>query len=180
MTRGTYAGLVAALLLPGLSQAQNPAPKPAPSAPATATAQIKDLKGTVVGTVLLVETPNGLLLRGTLSGLPPGTHAIHLHEVGKCEPPFKSAGGHFNPGGKAHGVLDPAGPHAGDLPNLVIPQSGKLDFEMFAVGLTLSEGPNRVLDADGTSVVIHAKADDYRTQPAGDAGDRIACGVVTK
>jgi len=105
---------------------------------------------------------------------------IHFHETGKCEPPFESAGGHFNPGKKAHGVLDLGGSHAGDLPNVVVPAGGKLEFELFVPGLTLAAGPSSVLDADGTALVIHAKADDYRTQPAGDSGDRIACGVIPR
>jgi len=171
---------LAALLAAGIAagQAAPPAPSETP-ARVSKPIELKDLKGKLVGTVLLVETPHGLLVRGTLSGLPPGTHAIHFHETGKCEPPFKSAGGHFNPTHRMHGFMDPAGPHAGDLPNLVVPKDGRLDFELFADGLTLSPGPNTVLDADGTALVIHAKSDDYRTQPSGDSGDRIACGVIT-
>ncbi len=186
MTRTVRIGLVAALLTAGLAFGQSPVPPPAaPATPATPSApprtvQLKDQKGKVVGTVLLLDTPHGLLLRGTLTGLPPGTHAIHFHEIGKCEAPFKSSGGHFNPTKKNHGVMDPAGLHAGDLPNLVIPRNGKLDFELFAMDLTLADGPNTVLDPDGTALVIHAKADDYKSQPAGDAGDRIACGTITR
>ncbi len=142
--------------------------------------ELRDVKGKTVGTVRLLEAPHGLLVHGALTGVPPGTHAIHFHETGKCEPPFKTAGGHFNPEKKAHGVLDPGGSHAGDLPNLVVPVSGKLEFELFAPGLTLGAGPESVLDPDGTALVIHAKADDYRTQPAGDSGDRIACGVIPR
>ncbi len=191
MTRIVRTGLVAALLTAGLAFGQSPPPgaPAAPAAPAAAspsatvppkTVELKDQKGKVVGTVLLVDTPHGLLLRGTLTGLPPGTHAIHFHETGKCEPPFKTSGGHYNPTKKNHGMLDPAGLHAGDLPNLVIPKNGKLDFELFAEDLTLADGPNTVLDADGTALVVHAKADDYKSQPAGDAGDRIVCGVIAK
>lgn len=188
MTRTVCSGLVAALLMAGVAFGQTPAPAaPAAAAPAASTTsvppktvELRDLKDKVVGTVLLVDTPHGLLLRGALMGLPPGTHALHFHEVGKCEPPFKSAGGHFNPTKKNHGVMDPGGLHAGDLPNLIIPKSGKLDFELFAEDLTLAEGPNTVLDADGTALVLHAKADDYKSQPSGDAGDRIACGTITK
>jgi superoxide dismutase, Cu-Zn family len=186
MTRVFRIGLVATLLSGGLVLGQAPTPPPAAPPAAVApvvppkTVELKDQKGKVVGTVLLVDTPHGLLLRGTLMGLPPGTHAIHFHEFGKCESPFKSAGGHFNPGKKNHGMLDPGGLHAGDMPNLVIPKNGKLDFELFAADLTLADGPNTVLDADGTALVIHAKADDYKSQPAGDAGDRIACGAINK
>lgn len=144
------------------------------------TTVLKDRQGRSVGTVTLTETPHGLLVRGSVEGIPPGTHAIHFHETGKCEPPFTTAGGHFNPAHKAHGVLSPGGPHAGDLPNLVVPASGKLEFEIFAPGLSLATGPGAVLDADGTALVIHAKGDDYASQPAGDSGDRIACGVLAR
>jgi superoxide dismutase, Cu-Zn family len=177
-------GLVGTLLATtvALGQAPSPAAPAPPPSPSTApkAVQLRDLKGKEVGTVMLVDTPHGLLVRGALTGLPPGTHAIHFHETGKCDPPFKSAGGHFNPTHKAHGLLDPAGLHAGDLPNLVIPKSGKLEFELFAEELTLGDGPNSVLDADGTALIIHAKPDDYHSQPSGDAGDRVACGIITK
>jgi superoxide dismutase, Cu-Zn family len=144
------------------------------------TTVLKDRQGRSVGKVTVTETPHGLLLRGGVEGLAPGTHAIHFHEAGKCEAPFTSAGAHFNPSQKAHGMLSPTGPHAGDLPNLVVPASGKLDFELFAPGLTLGSGPAAVLDTDGTALVIHAKGDDYASQPAGDSGDRIACGVLAR
>jgi Cu-Zn family superoxide dismutase len=180
MTSRSILPVIAALLL-----ASSP---PTRAAPATdgdqpappVTTVLKDRQGRSVGKVTVVETPHGLLLRGGVEGLPPGTHAIHFHETGKCEPPFSGAGAHFNPAQKAHGMLSPAGPHAGDLPNLVVPASGKLDFELFAPGLTLGSGPVAVLDADGTALVIHAKGDDYASQPAGDSGDRIACGVLSR
>lgn len=141
---------------------------------------LKDQRGRTVGRVTLMDTAHGLVVRGSLKGLSRGPHAIHFHETGKCEPPFKSAGGHFNPTLKAHGMMDPGGLHAGDLPNLVVPKGGKVEFELFAEALTLADGPTSVLDADGTALVIHARADDYRTQPSGDAGDRIACGVIAR
>lgn len=144
------------------------------------TALLQDAHGVIVGRVTLTDSSHGLLVHGSLVGVPRGTHAIHFHETGKCEAPFKTAGGHFNPGQKAHGMLDPAGPHAGDLPNLVVPKDGSLEFEFFVQGLTLSPGPSSLFDADGTAIVLHAKADDHRTQPSGDSGDRIACGVVTR
>jgi Cu-Zn family superoxide dismutase len=151
-----------------------------PQPPTTLTVVMHDLRGRTVGHVTLTDSPHGLLIRGTLRNLPRGTHALHFHETGKCEPPFKSAGAHYNPTQKSHGVLDPAGHHAGDLPNLVVPKSGKLDFETFAPALTLSPGPSSVLDADGTALVLHAKADDHHTQPSGDAGDRIACAAIPR
>ncbi len=174
LARSTFAAVLVTAVAVAIAQ------EPAPQGPPPKVVELQDLKSKNVGRVMLLEAPHGLLLRGALSGVPPGTHAIHFHETGKCEPPFKTAGGHFNPEKKAHGVLDPGGSHAGDLPNLLVPASGKLDFELFAPGLTLGAGPSSVLDADGTALVIHAKADDYRTQPAGDSGDRIACGVIPR
>ena len=144
------------------------------------TTLLHDAKGATVGRITLTDTPHGLLVRGSLIGVSRGPHALHFHETGKCEPPFKTAGGHFNPGQKAHGMLDPSGPHAGDMPNLVVSKDGSLEFEFFVQGLTLMAGPSSLFDTDGTSIVLHARADDYRTQPAGDSGDRIACGVVTR
>jgi len=174
--------VVLALLATGAARGEPTTTQdPQPLAPARPkTIQLNDLKGKKVGTVVLVDTPHGLLVRGTLTRFPPGRHAIHFHETGRCEPPFKSAGGHFNPTLKAHGMMDPGGLHAGDLPNLVVPKSGKLAFEVFAEELTLAGGPNTVLDGDGSALIIHAKRDDYHSQPSGDAGDRMACGAITK
>ena len=171
--------LLTAVLLASTSPA-GAAPAVDGGQPAAVVTTLKDRQGHSVGTVTVTETPHGLLVRGTVAGLPSGPHAIHFHETGKCEPPFTSAGGHFNPAQKTHGVLSPGGPHAGDLPNLVVPASGKLEFELFSPGLSLTSGPGAVLDADGTAVVIHAKADDYASQPAGDSGDRIACGLLSR
>ena len=145
-----------------------------------ATAGLENAQGASVGQVTLTETPNGVLLSATLTGMPPGVHAFHIHAVGRCEPPFKSAKGHFNPFGKKHGLLNPNGKHAGDLPNSHVPQSGELDFEVLADEVTLEEGPEGSLfDADGSAIVIHQGPDDYATDPAGAAGPRIACGVIT-
>ena len=144
-----------------------------------ATAELKDREGHAVGTVTLTETPHGILLAGELGRLPPGPHGFHLHAVGKCEPPFTSAGPHFNPANHKHGFAAAEGPHAGDLPNLHAAPDGKASVDAFAAGVTLA-GQQGLLDQDGASLVVHAKADDYRTDPAGDSGDRIACGVIGK
>jgi Cu-Zn family superoxide dismutase len=146
-----------------------------------ARAELKNAKGETVGTVQLSEATGGVLLHGSLSGMPPGVHAFHIHAVGKCEPPdFKSAGGHFNPGAQHHGFEAADGPHAGDLPNIYVPESGKLEFDFVARGVTLASGPTSLFGPDGTSLVVHQSADDYKTDPAGNAGARIACGVISK
>ena len=146
----------------------------------TARAELKDLAGKKVGEVLLEQTPNGVLVTADLKDAPAGTHAMHIHEVGKCEAPFKSAGGHFNPGTKEHGMKNDKGMHAGDLPNVEVPASGAVKVQALVHGVTMGEGPTSLFDKDGSSIVLHAVADDYKTNPAGNAGDRIACGVVEK
>ena len=147
----------------------------------TAKASLKDAGGKDVGTVNLTQTPHGVLLKLSLKGVPAGEHAFHIHAVGKCEPPFTSAGGHFNPGSKKHGMAAADGPHAGDMPNLYVPASGELVVEIANPMISLVKGqPNSLFDADGSAIIIHAGADDYKTDPTGNAGDRIACGVITK
>ena len=150
-----------------------------PSQAQTAKAALQTAEGKDAGSVTLTQTPSGVLLALTVKGLPAGEHAFHVHAVGKCEPPFTSAGGHFNPGNKKHGMMAPDGAHAGDMPNLHIPASGELAVEVLNSAITLEKDkPNSVFDADGSAVVIHAGKDDYKTDPTGDAGGRIACGVV--
>lgn len=159
-----------------------PAFAQAPAAPGlTASAAIKDAQGRTVGSAALRDTPAGVLLKVDLSGVPAGTHAFHIHTAGLCEAPmFTSAGGHFAPGGTHHGLLVASGPHAGDLPNVHVPADGMLSFEVLARDVTLAPGPKSLLDADGSAVMLHATADDYSTDPAGNAGARIACGVVAR
>ncbi|MFE8601819.1 superoxide dismutase family protein [Archangium violaceum] len=146
----------------------------AAAAGATAKAELKDQKGQSVGELTLTETPHGILIKGSLSNIPPGEHAIHIHEVGKCEAPFQTAGGHLNPAKKKHGILAAEGKHEGDLPNLHVGADGKVQFDAFAHDLKLKD----VQDQDGAAVVVHAGVDDYKSDPTGNAGDRIACGVV--
>jgi len=147
----------------------------------TAKASLKDASGKDVGQVALLQTPHGVLLKLTVKGVPAGEHAFHVHAVGKCEPPFTSAGGHFNPASKKHGMEAAEGSHAGDMPNLFIPASGELTVEIANPMISLVKGqPNSVFDADGSAVIIHAGADDYKTDPTGNAGDRIACGIIVE
>lgn len=155
-------------------------PALAADAPLTAKADFVDQTGKSVGTATLRALPEGVLIHVDLKGLPPGPHGFHIHEAGKCEPAqkFKSAGGHFNPTHKAHGVLSGEGPHAGDLPNLYVPGDGHLQADLIDDAVTLSPGPSSLLKTGGTAFVVHAKPDDYKSQPAGDAGDRLACGVI--
>ncbi len=146
-----------------------------------ATASLKGPDGADHGTVTFTQTPAGVLIAAELTGLPPGVHGFHLHETGACEPDFGAAGGHYNPTDAEHGFMAAGGPHAGDMPNIHVPDSGDLTIEVLNAHVTLEEGAvGTLFDEDGTAVVVHAGADDYESQPAGDAGDRIACGVVEK
>jgi Cu-Zn family superoxide dismutase len=137
--------------------------------------------GDSLGTINVSEQAEGLKLEVLLEGLPPGEHGLHIHEKGKCEAPdFKSAGNHFNPDQKQHGLLHPEGAHAGDLPN-IISENGKVDVNLMAPQLTLkTDQKNSLLRQEGTTIVITEGKDDGMTQPAGDSGQRIACGEVTK
>jgi Cu-Zn family superoxide dismutase len=158
------------------------APGATPSPGVAARASLKDALGHPVGQVQLLQTPKGVLLTADLMGLPSGPHGFHIHETGKCDPPFKTAGGHFQVAGapaKKHGYKSAAGSHAGDLVNVHIAENGSAQVELLLPDVALEKGaPNGLLDADGSSLVIHATADDYATDPAGNSGARIACGVV--
>lgn len=136
-------------------------------------------EGEPAGTVMFSRSNQGVKIDLDITNLPPGRHAFHIHENGICEPPdFTSAGGHFNPGGTRHGFLNPAGPHAGDLPNIEVP-GWTFQTTMVTGRLSLDkDAGNSVFKEGGTAVVIHEKPDDYITDPAGKGGPRIACGVI--
>jgi Cu-Zn family superoxide dismutase len=162
---------------PAKKSAIKAAPKQVEIPPAKAA--LKSADGKDVGSAELTQTPAGVLIKLAVKGLPPGEHAFHVHAVGKCEAPFTSAGGHFNPRGKKHGIAAAEGHHAGDMPNLHVPASGELVTEVMNAAITLAKGrPNSLFGKDGTALIIHAGKDDYKTDPTGDAGGRIACGVV--
>ena len=138
-----------------------------------ATAAVADPAGRTLATATLAPRGSAMRLDVRASGMRPGVYGIHIHAVGVCAPPdFTSAGPHWNPAGRQHGTRNPAGPHAGDLPNLFIAATGEGALEQ------MIEAPAALLDADGAAVVIHAVADDYRTDPSGGSGARIACGVL--
>ncbi|HZI05711.1 MAG TPA: superoxide dismutase family protein [Archangium sp.] len=146
-----------------------------------ATAELVNTSGQKVGTVTLVQRGDSVELQVEATGLEPGAHGIHFHQVGLCETPgFTSAGGHFNPLDKQHGLESPNGAHAGDLPNLEADASGKASYKTTTNRVTLGEGQLSIFDADGTALVIHAGADDQVTDPAGNSGARVACGVLAR
>jgi Cu-Zn family superoxide dismutase len=148
--------------------------------PLSAEATLKDKDGKQVGAATFIETAEGVRLAVTGYRLPPGGHGLHIHMVGRCEPPeFTSAGAHFNPTSKQHGRMNPAGPHVGDLPNLVVTASGEGGLDITTKAFTLRSGPASLLDKP-TSLVVHANPDDDKTDPTGNSGGRIACGVITK
>lgn len=141
---------------------------------------MKSAQGQNAGTATITETPHGLLVRYTPFNIPAGTHAIHLHEAGMCAAPgFDSAGGHFNPTKTAHGFASVNGYHAGDMPNIDV-SSERGTHELFVRDVTLRTGKMPLIDANGAALVVHAGVDDHASDPAGDAGDRIACGVIQK
>lgn len=148
---------------------------------ASAEARLTGLDGADHGTVTLTQTPNGVVLKAEFQDLPEGVHGFHIHETGLCETEteFQSAGGHFQGVSDTHGFLVEGGPHSGDMPNIYVPENGALTIEVLNANISLDEdGDGYLMDEDGAAVMVHSGADDHESQPSGDAGGRIACGVV--
>jgi superoxide dismutase, Cu-Zn family len=171
----------ATIALPCASARTTPPQKSSAQTAQSAHADIVNATGQKIGTATFSADSGGVRIEVDVSQLPPGTHGIHIHSVGKCEgPDFKTAGGHFNPAGKKHGKDNPEGAHNGDLLNLEVAADGHGTASLLNANVTLGDGPTSLFPPGGTAVVIHAGTDDYKTDPAGNSGARIACGVIQK
>jgi superoxide dismutase, Cu-Zn family len=147
----------------------------------SASAVIRTPDGTQIGVLALRQGDAGVRVAGQLSGLPAGAHGLHVHATGRCDgPDFSTAGGHFNPRATKHGLLNPEGPHAGDLPAIAADVNGRAVVDVTTAGITLDSGAIGLFDSDGSAIVVHAASDDQRTDPSGNSGARIACGTVQR
>jgi Cu-Zn family superoxide dismutase len=161
--------------------AETPAPAAAPASAtgdaARGVAMLRTADGAAAGSATAISADGQVMISLEVQGLPPGDHGVHVHTTGRCDAPtFESAGGHWNPTNQQHGLEDPQGQHAGDMPNLTVGQDGRgmLEYQLEGGGF------DGLFDADGSAFVVHASADDQRTDPSGDSGDRIACGVFER
>ena len=172
--------MIAALSLP-LGACSLPYVPPYTSPPPAAVAHLADSAGRVVGNAVFLQDGGSVRLLLDVSGVLPGSKAVHIHEVGQCDAPsFESAGAHFDPDKKHHGIGNPGGPHAGDLPNILVDSTGKGHLEFTAKRVSLKKGSRSLLDGKGTALVMHAEADDMHTDPDGDSRARLACGVIVR
>ena len=170
---------IAALLLAACSKGDEQPPANQADAKAPGPAALKTAAGGDVGMVTLVEDGKGVTIKVEVAGLEPGGHGLHLHTVGRCDgPKFESAGPHWNPTGKQHGRNNPQGAHLGDLANIDVGADGRGTATLSLAGASLMGGEHPLLDLDGAALVVHAKADDYKTDPSGASGDRIACAIL--
>ena len=180
MTTLTSVARIVALAL-SLSACSMPYVPGVTSPPPAAGVTLKDSSGRVVGSAVLLQKGDGVRILLDLTGATPGTKAVHIHEVGRCDAPdFDSAGAHFNPKKAEHGTENPRGPHAGDLPNITVDATGRGHLEVTDPRVTLEAGSTSLFDGEGTALVVHEGPDDMRTDPAGNSGRRIACGVIVR